>query len=273
MRPSQLALVLSASLALAGSVGCAADPGADPAQEQDQTSSLIKTGTYVLSGAKAPWTIKQLVLKPGGQYVVVMYPGAAFPIADVKTTTGKYTTSGDTLTIKFTSGNVFESWQVTAHGGKFHFHDRVESSEFDMTYVGADASDPAPEPLQGKDPGLPAPVSGGLDVRCHSSVGGDVWANLSIARSGIGRMNLSSKTSLELSQTEKVTLAKEPGASSGWLLATGDGNKADGKRYTLHFPTSFLEAGGKDKAISMTIGSQDPDNILEESWGLSCSTF
>jgi hypothetical protein len=272
MRLLHLALALSAPVALAGSAGCAADSGADPAEEQDQTSSLIKTGTYALAGAKAPWTIKQLVLKPGGQYVVVMYPGAAFPIADVKTTTGKYTTSGNKLTIKFTSGNVFESWQITARGAKLHFHDLVESSEFDMSYVSADASDPAPEAPQGKDPGLPAPVPGGLDVRCHSSVGGDIWANISIARSGVGRMNLSSKTSLDLSQTEKVILAKEP-ASSGWLLATGNGNKADGKRYTLHFPTSFLEAGGKDKAISMTIGSQDPDNIIEDSWGFSCSTF
>jgi hypothetical protein len=273
MRFLQLVLVLSAPIGLAGTVGCAAESSADPAQEQEQTSSLIKTGTYALAGAKAPWTIKQLVLKPGGQYVVVMYPGAAFPIADVKTTTGKYTTSGDKLTIKFTSGNVFESWQITARGGKFHFHDLVESSEFDMSYVGSDASDPAPEAPQGKDPGLPAPVAGGLDVRCHSSVGGDIWANLSIAPSGVGRMNLSSKTSLELSQTEKVTLAKEPGASSGWLLPTGNGNKADGKRYTLHFPTSFLASGGKDRAISMTIGSQDPDNIIEDSWGFSCSTF
>lgn len=104
-----------------------------------------------------------------------MYPGRAFPIADVKTTTGKFAASGSTLTIKFGSVNVFEKWEVTKSGDKLHFHD----------------------------------LAGGVDIRCHSGAG-DIFANLPLAPSREGRMKLSSTTSLHLSRTENVTLHKNP---------------------------------------------------------------
>lgn len=263
-----LALVL-----LATTAGCAADTSEDGTTEQDQTGSLIKTGTYKISGTPQPWTIKDLVLKPGGAYTVAMYPGRAFPQEDIKTTTGKYTASGNTLTIKFAKGNVFEKWEITQKGQKLHFRDLVESSEFDMTYEGGGTADPV-QPVQGKDPGLPAAVAGGVDIRCHSGAG-DIFANLSVARSGAGTMKLSSTKSLELGKTENVKLVKNPDSAgtSGWLSVTGNGNTADGKRYTWQIPTSFLSSGGKDKSISMIVGSQDPDNIIEDSWGMVCTKY
>ena len=253
--------------------GCAASTDETDSAEQDQTGSLIKAGTYRLSGSAKAWTIKDLVLKSDGSYTVVMYPGRAFPIDDVKTTTGKWTASGDTLTIKFSKGNVFEKWAVTERSGKLHFSDQIESSEFDMTYSGGGQTDPV-EPVQGKDPGLPTPVPGGVDIRCHSLYG-DVFANLSVARSGAGSMKLSSAKTLALGRTESVTLQKNPDSagSSGWLSVTGNGNATNGKRYVWQLPTSFLSSGGKDKSISMIVGSQDQDNALEESYGMVCTRY
>ncbi len=265
---SLLALACVAAVA-----GCAAETDGTDSAEQDQTGSLVKVGTYKLSGSAQAWTIKDLVLKSDGSYTVVMHPGRAFPIDDVTTTTGKWTASGDTLTIKFAKGNVFEKWAVTKSGSKLHFSDKVESSEFDMTYTGGDQVDPV-EPVQGKDPGLPTPVPGGADVRCHSLYG-DVFANLSVAHSGAGTMKLSSAKTLALGKTETVTLKKNPDSagSSGWLSVTGNGNTADGKRYVWQLPTSFLSSGGKDKSISMIVGSQDQDNALEVSYGMVCTRY
>jgi len=262
-----------AALALLALAGCAADANGTDSTEQDQTGSLIKAGTYKHSGAAAAWTIKDLVLKSDGSYTVVMYPGRAFPIDDVGTTTGKWTASGNTLSIKFPKGNVFEKWAVTQVGGKLHFVDQVETSEFDMTYTGGAETDPT-EPVQGTDPGLPTPVAGGADIRCHSG-SGDIFANLSVARSGVGTMKLSSKKTLELSKTENVKLGKNPDSAgtSGWLSVTGNGNTNDGKRYQWQLPTSFLSSGGKDRSISMIVGSQDEDNAEEISIGMTCTKF
>ena len=44
-----------------------------------------------------------------------------------------------------------------------------------------------------------------------------------------------------------------------------------GKRYTFQIPTSFLTEGGKDKDISMMVGSQDPDDIVEKACRLVCT--
>lgn len=279
-RPSTLALAFVLSLVpgavLVGCSGGATDMG-DGAGALE-TSSLLKVGTYKHSGAPDAWTIKTLVLKDDGRYSVVMYPGRAFPIEDVKTTTGKYTVSGQTLTIKFEKGNVFEKWEVTKQGAKLHFKDLVETSEFDMTYEGGSTSDPV-EPVQGTDPGLPTPVAGGADIRCHSG-SEDVFANLSVAKSGVGTLKLSSERGLQLLGVENVTLRKNPDSAgtTGWLSVTGNGQKSHdrdgyGKRYTFQIPTSFLTEGGKDKDISMIVGSQDPDDIVENSWGLVCTKY
>jgi hypothetical protein len=274
-RSSVLATVASAAaLALLASTagGCAADTSDTASADADQTGALIKTGTYEAAGSPQAWTIKELVLKTDGSYVVKMYPGRAFPIEDVKTTTGKYTASGSTLTIKFGSGNVFEKWQVTKSGSKLHFVDLVESSEFDMTFAGTSTSDPAPEPVQGKDPGAPTPGPGGAELRCHSGAG-DIFANLSVASSGAGHLKLSSAKSLSLSHVETVTLRKNPDSagSPGWLSVVGDGNATDQKRYIFQIPTSFLSSGGKDKSLSMIVGSSDQDNAMEVSWGMVCT--
>lgn len=271
--PSGMALPITLALLAASAVGCAADTNGTDSTEEDQTGSLVKAGTYKLSGSAQAWTVKDLVLKSDGTYTVVMYPGRAFPIGDVKTTTGKWTASGNTLTIKFAKGNVFEKWSVTQSGSKLHFSDQVESSEFDMAYTGSGQVDPV-EPVQGKDPGLPTAVAGGIDIRCHSLYG-DVYANLSVARSGVGNMKLSSAKTLALSKTESIKLVKNPDSagSSGWLSVTGNGNAADGKRYVWALPTSFLSSGGKDKDISMTVGSQDQNNALEVDHGMVCTRF
>lgn len=270
---SSVALVAGLALVASLATGCAADANGEGTTEQDQTGSLIKAGTYKLSGAAQAWTIKDLVLKSDGSYTVVMYPGRAFPIDDVKTTTGTWTASGNTLSIKFAKGNVFEKWVVTQSGSKLHFSDQVESSEFDMTYTGGGESDPV-APVQGTDPGLPTPVTGGADIRCHSLYG-DVHANLSVARSGAGTMKLSSAKTLSLSKVESVKLVKNPDSAgtSGWLSVTGNGNASDGKRYVWQLPTSFLSSGGKDRSISMIVGSQDQDNAEEVSYGMVCTKY
>ena len=97
--------------------------------------------------------------------------------------------------------------------------------------------------------------------------------NLSLAPSGVGKMKLSSTTSLRLSRVENVTLRKEPDASgsSGWLHVVGDGNSTDGAQYQFDIPTSFLRTGGKDKAISMAF-SHDSEHFMFDSWGMVCST-
>lgn len=264
----------SSAFACGGSTADAGNPG--DVSGALETSSSLKPGTYKHSGAPDAWTIKTLVLREDGRYTVVMYPGRAFPIQDVRTTTGKYTVSGNTLTIKFEKGNLFEKWEVTKAGSKLHFKDLVETSEFDMTYEGGDTSDPV-EPLEGTDPGLPSPVAGGADIRCHSLYE-DVYANLSVAKTGVGSLKLSSARGLELLGVENVTLRKNPGSASGWLSVTGNGQKSHdkegyGKRYTFQIPTSFLTEGGKDKDISMIVGSQNEDDIVEHSWGLVCTKF
>ncbi len=274
-RSSWLATVASASALALGALttgGCAADASDIASDDADQTSALIKTGTYKAAGPAQAWTIKELVLKTDGSYAVKMYPGRAFPIEDVKTTTGKYTASGSTLTIKFGIGNVFENWKVTHSGSKVHFVDLVETSEFDMTYAGTSTSDPAPEPVQGKDPGAPTPVPGGVELRCHSGAG-DVFANLSVASSGAGHLKLSSAKSLSLSRVETVTLHENPDSagSPGWLSVVGDGNATDQKRYIFQIPTSFLSSGAKERSLSMTVGSSDEDNAMEVSWGMDCT--
>lgn len=272
-RSSRLASVASAfALCALSTGGCAADASDIASEDADQTSALIKTGTYKAAGPALAWTIKELVLKTDGSYVVKMYPGRAFPIEDVKTTTGKFAASGSTLTIKFGSGNVFEKWKVTQSGSKLHFVDLVETSEFDMTYAGASTNDPAPEPVQGKDPGAPSPVPGGVELRCHSGAG-DIFANLSVASSGAGHLKLSSAKSLSLSRVETVTLRKNPDSagSAGWLSVVGDGNATDRRRYIFQIPTSFLSGSAKEKSLSMTIGSSDEDNAMEVSWGMDCT--
>jgi hypothetical protein len=267
---SRLPIAIVASVALIS--GCSAASADDTATTtQNQNESLLPTGTYKLAGSPEAWTIKELVLAPGGKYTVVMYPGRAFPIDDTVTTTGKYSVSDDTLTIRFEKGNVFERWSVEKRGDNLHFTDLEETSEFDMTYEGGDTSDPTPDPVKGVDPGMPSSVSGGVEIHCHSGYG-DIYANLSVARSGVGRLKLSSSDTLGLSQVESVTLKHNPDSANtpGWLSVTGDGNSADGKRYIFQLPTSFLDNGG-DEGITMTVGSQDEDNAEEREYGMNCT--
>ncbi len=96
-----------------------------------------------------------------------------------------------------------------------------------------------------------------------------------VSLEGEGSVGLSSAKTLELGKTETVTLKKNPDSAgaSGWLSVTGNGNTADGKRYVWQLPTSFLSSGGKDKSISMIVGSQDHDNALEVSHGMVCTKF
>jgi hypothetical protein len=267
---SRLSIPMLACLALLSGCSAAAVDNTS-STTQNENESLLPTGTYTLAGSPEAWTIKELVLAPGGRYTVVMYPGRAIPIDDTVTTTGKYSVSDDTLTIRFEKGNVFERWSVEKRGDKLHFTDLEETSEFDMTYEGSDTSDPTPDPLKGTDPGAPSSVSGGIAIRCHSG-NGDIYANLSVARSGVGRMKLSSEGTLGLSQTESVTLKKNPDSANtpGWLSVTGDGNSTDGKRYIFQIPTDFLDNGGTE-GISMAVGSQDYDDAQEVDYGMNCS--
>ena len=72
-----------------------------------------------------------------------------------------------------------------------------------------------------------------------------------------------------------MKLGKNPDSAgtSGWLSVTGNGNTKDGKRYQWQLPTSFLSSGGKDRSISMIVGSQDEDNAEEISIGMTCTKY
>ncbi|MFO0671108.1 MAG: hypothetical protein U0235_16020 [Polyangiaceae bacterium] len=99
-------LVASSAFACGGSTADAGNPG--DVSGALETSSSLKPGTYKHSGAPDAWTIKTLVLQRRQPLHRRDVSGPRLSDQDVRTTTSRDTVSGNTLTIKFEKGNVFE---------------------------------------------------------------------------------------------------------------------------------------------------------------------
>lgn len=268
------ALVFAGALALSA-LGCAVEPGSeDGTASDDETAAALKPGTYSLDGEPQHWVIKQLVLGADGRYTVQMYPGDAFPMDAVKTTTGTYSQDAGTLTINFEKGNEFNSWTVKKRGKKLELTDtRSDDKVFTLKYTSA-STELDPGPPQGSDPGKPRRTAGSAAVTCHSGTG-DVWINAVVSPAGRGKMRLSSTTSLRLDAVDEITLAKElPDADdSEWIRLVGDGKVGyEPNRYSVSFPRDFIENGASETDVTFFLGSAVYESDPYVAWGFTCSS-
>lgn len=262
--------------ALVGStLGCASEDETDPSSASDDaTAATLTAGTYALDGAPQHWVIKQLVLGADGRYTVQMYPGNAFPMDAVKTTTGTYTQDAGTLTLRFEKGNAFNSWSVKKRGKKLqltdtHYADKV----FTLTRV-SDSTVFDPGPPLGTDPGSPSRSAGSAAITCHSGTG-DVWINAVLSPEGHGAMYLSSTTSLQLDGVDRVTLEPElpEQDQDDWIRVVGDGQVgSEPNRYSVSMPRTLVEDGGRNVAVSFFIGSAVYESDPYVSWGFTCES-
>lgn len=265
---------LFVAAALAGSAlaasGCAADETTNDPAEDDVTGTL-PLGTFTNAAAPAHWTIQSLVLQPNHRYVVKMYPGRAFDLAQTRTTTGTYEAISGVLTLKFDSGSTFNAWTFKGSKAKgYAFVDRQSGETFTLNYTSSSTATP-PVVIAGTDPGAPPAKSGDVLFTCHSQVeGGDVRVNVAMDATGRGALRVSSPVTIGLTAKDSATLAAEPGASSDWIRGEGDGAKALEKHYSFGMAKADVKTAGTGRYGSLIVSSQNYYQSQEYSYGLLC---
>lgn len=271
--PRFASFLLACALA-SGAVACGEGGGEGDVASDDETSATLGTGTYKLVGEAQHWTIKQLILRADGSYLVEMYPGRAFDIEDTRVTEGKFVQTANKLTIKFAKGNDFTSWSVKKVGKKFQLVDLSEGNAFTIEKASSSTVfDPGP--VQGVDPGMPTQHEGEAAIACHSGVG-DIYLNAVVSPDGHGTMRVTSAKKLKFgTAVDEVTLENEyPGEAVGeWVHPTGKGKAGwEPRNYILNLTRDFVRNGGEDVGVTVMIGSAEYESEAFVSWGFDCSS-
>jgi hypothetical protein len=229
--------------------------------EAEQTSALIKIGTYELATAPQHWVNVRLVIMNNSRYAVDMYPGRAFPMDHIVHTVGTYQLAQNKLTLRFESGNEFIKWDVSSLSSpeKVRFKGMGGyDSDFEMTYVGNTADPTAP--LRTKDPGMPAVVAGRKRINCETEAG-DVRATYTLGLDGKGEMRFATSASVET-----VQLIKNDHDIYDQTKVITEGT-ANGRRYVMAIPKKSFEPNTGDAWGELRIGrAGDPYTALDFDW-------
>lgn len=245
-----LAVSLLTSFAFLG--GCAADATDDDTTESDLAGAELTLGHYVLSGSPSPGSYAELVLKSGHRFEAKAYSWTFWErsVADEEASvmSGKFTLTGNQLTLLTTKGNAYGVYAVTKKDGTFAFDvtsDPRHRRKFVMTFEdNGSALDPdAPA----DDPGTPPAVANGTALRCRSGRHG---VNFSISRNGGWMYQLTNGASDHV----KLTLDTAHDNSGDWLNLVGSSAKAD-EDYEVSIPAAAFRRGAKGVTVDVNAGS------------------
>ncbi len=251
---------LSALVLLTSSIaatGCSADAGPTTDSSTENLNDLtLQTGHYARSGGATPGVLVDLVLKSGHQFEASGYAATFWGPANEETPitfSGSYKVNGSTLTLLTHKGNPYDAYTVTDRGGSFDFRytsERGDAIKFSMTY--ADSGSTLPTQLS-KDPGMPAAVSGGTQLRCQSGMFGTTF---SITKSGGWMYNFAGEPKV----VDHVRLSQSDAehSDSEWIRLTGSGTKGSDHRndYEVNVPAAAFRHGARNVAVDIAIGSE-----------------